>query len=179
LPVSIELMLCASPRPGHRTSLGIYTAYKNGSIIDKTANITMFAMLAMPAFLVALGSRFGRRRPKPRVAHPVHHSVGDFPAHAVHHREHHPDAPPDHQPRGRPIAVYMRLLRSDMIATLQEDFITTAKSKGIPACRVLMRHAFRPSSHPAHRGRPERRCAHRWGHHRRADLTTCRVSATS
>ena len=44
------------------------------------------------------------------------------------------------------IAVYMRLLRSDMIATLQEDFITTAKAKGIPARRVLFRHALRPSS---------------------------------
>ena len=44
------------------------------------------------------------------------------------------------------IAVYMRLLRSDMIATLQEDFITTAKAKGIPTRRVLFRHALRPSS---------------------------------
>ena len=44
------------------------------------------------------------------------------------------------------IAIYMRLLRSDMIATLQEDFITTAKAKGISARRILFRHALRPSS---------------------------------
>jgi peptide/nickel transport system permease protein len=44
------------------------------------------------------------------------------------------------------IAAYMRLLRSDMIATLQEDFITMAKSKGISPSRVLWRHALRPSS---------------------------------
>jgi peptide/nickel transport system permease protein len=44
------------------------------------------------------------------------------------------------------IAVYMRLLRSDMIATLQEDFITMAKSKGVSPRRVLWRHALRPSS---------------------------------
>jgi peptide/nickel transport system permease protein len=44
------------------------------------------------------------------------------------------------------IAVYMRLLRSDMIATLQEDFITMAKSKGLSPRRVLWRHALRPSS---------------------------------
>jgi peptide/nickel transport system permease protein len=44
------------------------------------------------------------------------------------------------------IAVYMRLLRSDMIATLQEDFITMAKAKGISPRRVLWRHALRPSS---------------------------------
>lgn len=44
------------------------------------------------------------------------------------------------------IAGYMRLLRSDMIATLQEDFITMAKAKGMPARRILWRHALRPSS---------------------------------
>jgi peptide/nickel transport system permease protein len=44
------------------------------------------------------------------------------------------------------IAVYMRLLRSDLVATLQEDFILMAKSKGISNSRVLWRHALRPSS---------------------------------
>ena len=44
------------------------------------------------------------------------------------------------------IAVYMRLLRSDMIATLQQDFITMAKAKGITTKRILFRHALRPSS---------------------------------
>lgn len=44
------------------------------------------------------------------------------------------------------VAVYQRLLRSDMIATLQEDFITMAKAKGIAPRRVLFRHALRPSS---------------------------------
>jgi peptide/nickel transport system permease protein len=44
------------------------------------------------------------------------------------------------------IAVYMRLLRSDMVATLQEDFIQMARSKGISDRRVLWRHALRPSS---------------------------------
>jgi len=44
------------------------------------------------------------------------------------------------------IAVYMRLLRSDLVATLQEDFILMAKSKGISNARVLWRHALRPSS---------------------------------
>jgi peptide/nickel transport system permease protein len=42
--------------------------------------------------------------------------------------------------------VYSRLLRSDMVATLQEDFILMAKSKGISNRRILWRHALRPSS---------------------------------
>jgi len=44
------------------------------------------------------------------------------------------------------IAVYSRLLRSDMVATLQEDFILMAKSKGISNRRILWTHALRPSS---------------------------------
>jgi peptide/nickel transport system permease protein len=43
-------------------------------------------------------------------------------------------------------AVYTRVLRSDLIATLQEDFILMARSKGLPTWHVLVRHALRPSS---------------------------------
>jgi peptide/nickel transport system permease protein len=44
------------------------------------------------------------------------------------------------------IAVYYRLLRSDLIGTLQEDFITMARSKGLSGRRIMLRHAFRPST---------------------------------
>jgi peptide/nickel transport system permease protein len=40
----------------------------------------------------------------------------------------------------------MRLLRSDMIATLQEDFVTVARSMGVRDRQILWRHALRPSS---------------------------------
>jgi peptide/nickel transport system permease protein len=40
----------------------------------------------------------------------------------------------------------MRVLRSDMIATLQEDFITFAKAKGLKPYRILFVHALKPSS---------------------------------
>lgn len=39
----------------------------------------------------------------------------------------------------------MRVLRGDLIATLQEDFILLARVKGIPAWSILLRHALRPS----------------------------------
>jgi len=42
-------------------------------------------------------------------------------------------------------AVYQRLLRTDMITTLQEDFILMARAKGLPRRRILFRHALRPS----------------------------------
>ena len=42
-------------------------------------------------------------------------------------------------------AGYMRLLRSDMIATLQSDFITTARASGVGTRSILFKHALRPS----------------------------------
>ena len=44
------------------------------------------------------------------------------------------------------IATYLRLLRADMITTLQEDFIMMARAKGMSPRRILWRHALRPSS---------------------------------
>src|SRR3546814_8249989 len=44
------------------------------------------------------------------------------------------------------LAVYTRLLRSDMIATLQEDYIALGRAKGVPTFWILLRHALRPSS---------------------------------
>ena len=65
------------------------------------------------------------------------------------------------------IAVYYRLFRSDLISTLQEDFITMARSKGMSSRWIMWRHAFRPSSFSLlaaaggqHRG-PHRRDLHR------------------
>lgn len=44
------------------------------------------------------------------------------------------------------LALYMRLLRTDLIATLQQDFITLARAKGLPSWRIMTRHALKPSS---------------------------------
>lgn len=42
-------------------------------------------------------------------------------------------------------AVFTRLLRADMVITLQSDFITLASAKGVSPRRVLWRHALRNS----------------------------------
>jgi peptide/nickel transport system permease protein len=43
-------------------------------------------------------------------------------------------------------AVWMRLLRGDLMSTLQEDYILAAKAKGMPRWRILVVDALRPSS---------------------------------
>ena len=44
------------------------------------------------------------------------------------------------------MAIFSRLVRSDMIATLQENYILAARSKGLSNRFILIRHALRPSS---------------------------------
>jgi peptide/nickel transport system permease protein len=44
-------------------------------------------------------------------------------------------------------AIYTRLLRADIVEQMQrEDYIVTAKAKGVPPWRVLLRHALRNST---------------------------------
>lgn len=143
LPVSLELMvyaqiwalLIAIP-------LGVTTAYRKGTRYDRGANATMFALLALPNFVVALllaiyvGAKWQIL--------PTQSNVIPFPLNPAENWRY--MLMPVMALTVGQIAVYMRLLRSDMIATLQEDFITTAKAKGISTRRVLWRHALRPSS---------------------------------
>ena len=44
------------------------------------------------------------------------------------------------------VAVYVRLLRNDLVATLQEDYVLLAQSRGVTDRRILWHHALRPSS---------------------------------
>ena len=45
-----------------------------------------------------------------------------------------------------PMAIFSRLIRSDMIATLKENFVLAARAKGLSDRFILFRHALRPSS---------------------------------
>lgn len=42
-------------------------------------------------------------------------------------------------------AIYARLLRADMVMTLQSDFVTLASAKGVPPGRVVWKHGLRNS----------------------------------
>jgi peptide/nickel transport system permease protein len=121
--------------------LGVITAYRSNSFFDRMTNTSMFALLAIPTFAlgfilqyylaVQLGW-FDTSGYEGLLADPNEHFRKMF-------------LPTLTLAVGQ-IAVYMRLLRSDMIATLQQDFITMAKAKGLRTRRILFRHALRPSS---------------------------------
>ncbi len=142
LPVSLQLMLYAQVLAlVVAIPFGVATAYRAGSRFDRASNATAFGLLAIPNFALALvlayyvGVQAGWLPVSGYVA-PSEDLLEHFRRMAM---------PAIALAVGQ-IAVYMRLLRSDMIATLQEDFITMAKAKGISPRRVLWRHALRPSS---------------------------------
>jgi len=45
-------------------------------------------------------------------------------------------------------AIYARIVRANVIDTLQEDYLRTARAKGLSAALVIRRHALRPSLTP-------------------------------
>jgi peptide/nickel transport system permease protein len=141
-PVSLELMLYAQFLAlAFSIPLGIFTARRAGSLADKATNTTAYGLLAVPNFVLALV-----------LAYVVGVELHWLPPQGF---VHWGDGLSDHLKSmilpsaslaiGQ-IAVYMRLLRTDLVATLQQDFILMAKSKGITERRVMWRHALRPSS---------------------------------
>ena len=142
LPISLLLMLYAQVLAILiAIPVGVLAAYRNGSWFDRLSNTSAFAMLAIPTFALGfvlqyyLGVQLGWFQSTGYVA--LGDSVsGHFQSMIL----------PTITLAVGQVAVYMRLLRSDMIATLQQDLITMAKAKGIKTRRILFRHALRPSS---------------------------------
>jgi peptide/nickel transport system permease protein len=142
LPVSLQLLLYAQVIALIvAIPMGVFAAYRAGTRPDRVSNSLAFGMLALPNFALALllayyvGVRLGWVPPG---------GYTEFGENPVEHIKR--MALPALSLAVGQIAIYMRLLRSDMIATLQEDFITMARAKGLSSRRVLWRHALRPSS---------------------------------
>jgi peptide/nickel transport system permease protein len=126
--VALPLAMKASRRP-------------NG-LFDQFANSTAFGMLALPPFVIG---------PVLVLIFAVHWHVFPGPASYVPITQGfwsniHTMLLPSIVLALGSIVVYFRLLRNDLIATLQEDFITMARSKGLTDRRIMWRHALRPSS---------------------------------
>ncbi len=116
--------------------LGIATAYKADTRFDKITGTVGFGLLSVPNFIMAT-----------ILVYVFALTLDWFPATV---KEGDEDLytlflPAVSLAVGQ-VAVFMRLLRTDMIATLQEDYIGVAKAKGMTTRRILFRHAFRPSS---------------------------------
>ncbi|MCP4719620.1 MAG: ABC transporter permease [Desulfobacteraceae bacterium] len=142
LPVTIELLflsvifslIMAIP-------LGIFCAYKQGEFIDKILSAAAFGMMSLPVFVMgivliyifAIHLKWLPATGFTPVSYGFFANIKSLllPAFSIAIIE---------------MVPLMRVLRSDMISTLQEDYILMAKSKGLPPSHILFRHALKPSS---------------------------------
>jgi peptide/nickel transport system permease protein len=145
LPLTIELMLMAELIAlAVAVPLGIIAGARPNGWVDRTASAVTFGLLSIPNFMlgVLLIYLFAVRwKPFNATGIDVWFSIGRgqvatprsifLPALTL---------------AVGQMAVAMRLLRTDIIATLQQDYIQMARAMGLPNRRILLRHALRPST---------------------------------
>lgn len=121
--------------------LGLFCAYREGSRFDRTVQSVLFTLSSVPSFASALilALIFSI---KVQWLPPLGYTspFSDFVMHLKY------MALPVLSLSIGIIASYTRLLRADVIATLKEDYVMMASSKGISNNRVLWKHVLRPSS---------------------------------
>ena len=142
-PVNLELAVLALLMAfAIAIPVGIWSAYRPGSRFDRILSAGAFGSISVPSFLggiilILLFAINWRLFPLGQWARPtargwltnLHYAFLPALTLAI------PEA-----------AVFTRLLRSDMISTLQEDYILAARAKGMPTAHILVREALRPSS---------------------------------
>ncbi|MFT6393280.1 MAG: peptide/nickel transport system permease protein [Ilumatobacter sp.] len=144
LPKTLELMVLAEIMAiGMAVPLALASARRPGGFIDRAGSSTAFALLALPAFVLGIYMSFvfGVK-------------LGWFPT-IVDNLPGLNDDPlgnlrmmflPSLVLALNLVAVYLRLLRSDLIETLQEDYVMLAQARGLSERRIMWRHVLRPSS---------------------------------
>jgi peptide/nickel transport system permease protein len=144
LPVTLELMVAAQIMALLFALLvAPLSAYTRGSLFDRGSTTVSFALLSLPNFILGLLLIYlfaVKLQLLPATGfEPLSAGLGPnlksilLPAATLAAAE---------------AAIYARLLRAEMITTLQEDFVLVAHSKGLPRWRIVLQHALRPSSLP-------------------------------
>jgi len=142
LPVSIELMaLSLLLSLSLAVPAGLLAAYRAGTFIDKLLSALAAMLLSAPSFMLGLLLMFFLAltlKWLPAVGYtPLSEGIlGNLRSFAI------------------PVLtlalvewpVFMRILRSDAIVTLQQDYVLLAKAKGLRSAHILFRHVLKPSS---------------------------------
>ena len=142
LPVTLQLsvssvvlaLLIAVP-------LATYAASRPDGIIDRVSNFGASLLLSMPTFLIAILLSYFLAVANPVFPVTAWARLSDGLAENIWHA-----ALPTLSLALAETSLFFRVLRSDMGATLQEEYILAARARGIPRRWVLFRHALRLSS---------------------------------
>ena len=138
LPETLILMTMAQIIAlGVAVPWGVAAAYRANRVFDRTSTVFSFGLLSVPNFamgvvlLYLLALRW-QVFPSAYDSDSLRSLLFSMVLPAV--------------TLGLPLSAgYQRLLRTDLITTLQEDFVHMAKAKGLPPLRIMFRHALRPS----------------------------------
>ena len=143
LPVTLELAVLATVLALiFAIPAGIVGAYREGKMIDKTTSATLQVALSIPnfiagIFLIWLFTVQFQLFPSTGWSRLTDEGLWQnfrtafLPSVAL---------------ALAPMAIYSRLLRADMIGVLKEDYVLSARAKGLRDRYILFRHALRPSS---------------------------------
>jgi peptide/nickel transport system permease protein len=144
LPKTLELMVLAELIAiGIAVPLAIASARRPGGWVDNLASTSAFGLLALPSFVLGIymsyvfGVKLGWF---PTIVDNLP-GLNDDPLGNLHQM-----LLPSLTLALALVAVYLRLLRSDLIETLQEDYVMLAQARGLSERRVMWRHVLRPSS---------------------------------
>ncbi len=125
-------------------ALGAYSGWKRGGVVDHVGNAISLVLYSTPYFLLGMGlliffgttlgwfPTFGMST-SGRQYDDVFEHLGDIASHLV--------LPLATVALGL-VGQYAILMRSSIMDTLTEDYITTARAKGLPEGRVLRAHAL-------------------------------------
>ncbi len=142
LPVTLELILLTQLIAlAFAVPAGILAAYRSRTKVDSALATVSIGLLSMPAFVKGI-----------LLIYLMSVLLGWFPASGFKSLSDglganlHSLALPAMTLALAEFPVYMRLLRADMISTLQQDYILVARAKGLSVREILLGHALRPSS---------------------------------
>jgi peptide/nickel transport system permease protein len=142
LPVSLQLLVLAQVLAlVFAIPAGILAAYRAGTVTDRLVTTMTFAFLAAPSFIIAIMLAFlfaVLLNWFPATGYVVISDdlIGNLRSIAL----------PALALALIEWPILSRVLRNDLIETLQEDFILVAKAKGLSDLYILFRRALRPSS---------------------------------
>ena len=142
LPVTLELALVAEFLAlALAIPVGLWSAHGVGGRLDRIVTTTSFGLMSIAPFVLALILVFAFSITLHWLPVTGWVALTRDPVDNLRHA-----ALPIVTLTAAELAVYVRLMRADALATLNQPFVTFAKAKGLPQRRILLRHVLRPSS---------------------------------
>jgi len=127
-------------------SVGILSAVKRRSILDRTSMTTSLAFISAPVFWLGLVALYLFANDIGQF--PILPGQGSYASASTVFQKAASMSLPWCVLAAATSAVYARYMRASMIDTLSEDYIRTARAKGVPERTVIRRHAVRSAITP-------------------------------